>query len=1232
MRRDSAEVPVVLRAEAKLDNADFQELWVSQPLKRFFQARLTALVRWLADFLGQTAVVLVENPQEGCVIFPLQIEFPDARSADLFERQLVHCGASIFQADLELLPYKPRSLKATSEECSRIDVQIPELLQQLQSTAKEIGEVPCVLYSCNMLTMLQSKITPLAQIPTGMPFGASPELWKEDLTTLLHNLRLALQLLKLHRSLDITSVYSSGDDKLVVDGVLQTVKSFVTKYDLPIDVSVPSDMVDDALLQDRDCLTEYLRYVIEKKPCSFQDVPILVKEGWEALKHEIAEKRGDRVVIPVHAVRLVRMIGDSVFEAVWEGKPVACKQVISVDMYELSAEEFSTFYLKTCCQRIPDPQHVVKTLGATKSGVLVMELAKHNMMQWYQALQSTDDKTAVGLKIKLLAQAARALLSLHAQGVVHGNVKSTNFLIFSEGLGEFVKIAELTPVFEQWDTTVGLSKSAPWMAGELYGGQAPNLQTDVFAFGATMYEVLMGEVPYGKDTTAANVLKAKIAGEEPFVIPGCLQKELPEELLEIMKRCCLPNPDDRPEMEALSTCLHNASWSWLRRREPNMPSIGKDVLDLIVAMEKHPKRQNPQKCHRLLDSIQKLEPLIWSAMEQLLQPSPLVLASFCRLAVALTEASKLVARAGSMGSLAAFVQADAVKDEFVSISTWLADTIADIPLKELGFQDSEGFVQFDAGVAIDVLLEQLRTIEYDLELGDEKLRRYREMHSILDEMSAQETSPEEGTALLSELLGDVFGKNKIKEELLTFFVEIANAIFRTRTRPLGFLDTHLDEISLGRVQQAVIELMNPNPPCAPQQKREIPAELLCPLTHRLMHSPTMLVETGATYDSEAIENWLAQGNRTCPATGQSLSSTKTVINIAVKRIVEDWKEKNPGNAVPASQAHNRGQQTPEPAGPPGHSRTNLKLNHLASWVSEAALKSLFQKYGTVTSCTVWPPNHPSSHKFGFVEFATTEQAEAAIAGMNGYLMGDLKLKVKFAKIGERGHPQAQRHVWDTDSAHRCRGERETLPGEMPPALALLTKPKRNLYVNHLPHWVDEAQLRSLFQEHGTVTTCRLMSQQPGVGTKYGFVEFATVAQAMAAIDRLNGYSMGDQKLAVRTAKPKREAPPSEPPPSEPPPSEPPLQRAHTGGTKLYISGFPSQWSEKDLETVFKKAGYVQDCRVVRQNNKGGGAYGFVTMESAEDAKLAIEVWHNNTPKDCTRPLTVVYSHTPGSRG
>lgn len=51
-----------------------------------------------------------------------------------------------------------------------------------------------------------------------------------------------------------------------------------------------------------------------------------------------------------------------------------------------------------------------------------------------------------------------------------------------------------------------------------------------------------------------------------------------------------------------------------------------------------------------------------------------------------------------------------------------------------------------------------------------------------------------------------------------------------------------------------------------------PNEYLCPITDLLMREPVLLVETGHSFEKWAIERWFAQGNRTCPLTGVTLTS------------------------------------------------------------------------------------------------------------------------------------------------------------------------------------------------------------------------------------------------------------------------------------------------------------------------------------------------------------------------
>ena len=73
-------------------------------------------------------------------------------------------------------------------------------------------------------------------------------------------------------------------------------------------------------------------------------------------------------------------------------------------------------------------------------------------------------------------------------------------------------------------------------------------------------------------------------------------------------------------------------------------------------------------------------------------------------------------------------------------------------------------------------------------------------------------------------------------------------------------------------------------------KPQIPHEFFCPITLEIFRDPVIL-EDGNTYEKEAIEKWLKE-NSTSPITNQKLFSTKLIQNLTLRKMIEDWKEKN----------------------------------------------------------------------------------------------------------------------------------------------------------------------------------------------------------------------------------------------------------------------------------------------------------------------------------------------------
>jgi RNA recognition motif-containing protein len=77
-----------------------------------------------------------------------------------------------------------------------------------------------------------------------------------------------------------------------------------------------------------------------------------------------------------------------------------------------------------------------------------------------------------------------------------------------------------------------------------------------------------------------------------------------------------------------------------------------------------------------------------------------------------------------------------------------------------------------------------------------------------------------------------------------------------------------------------------------------------------------------------------------------------------------------------------------------------------------------------------------------------------------------------------------------------------------------------IYVGNLPFSADEAAVRSLFAQHGTVDSVNLiMDRETGRPRGFGFVEMPK-SDAERAIQNLNGHEMGGRALKVNEAQDK----------------------------------------------------------------------------------------------------------------
>jgi RNA recognition motif-containing protein len=79
---------------------------------------------------------------------------------------------------------------------------------------------------------------------------------------------------------------------------------------------------------------------------------------------------------------------------------------------------------------------------------------------------------------------------------------------------------------------------------------------------------------------------------------------------------------------------------------------------------------------------------------------------------------------------------------------------------------------------------------------------------------------------------------------------------------------------------------------------------------------------------------------------------------------------------------------------------------------------------------------------------------------------------------------------------------------------------KSIYVGNLPWSASEEQVQDLFAEHGKVLSVKLVSdRETGRARGFGFVEMED-AEADAAIEALDNFSLGGRTLRVNEAKPR----------------------------------------------------------------------------------------------------------------
>ena len=266
----------------------------------------------------------------------------------------------------------------------------------------------------------------------------------------------------------------------------------------------------------------------------------------------------------VAGYELVRILGRGGMGVVWEAIEQRFDRTVALKVHgsRASDEEVAQLWSEAhLAAKIADPGVVrVHDVGFTLQGrpYYAMDLVEGTDL----AALVTDGSLTPPRALAIAADIARAAGAAHANGIIHRDLKPRNVIVDTGGRARVLDFGIAVNTRSGQDLFEGLlAGSPPYMAPEQITGAKVSPQTDVYAIGVILYEMLVGERPFVRGST--NELLLAVATEPP-VPPRQKNPEINPDAEEIILRCLDKEPtkrfaNGRALHEALSAVIEGRS-------------------------------------------------------------------------------------------------------------------------------------------------------------------------------------------------------------------------------------------------------------------------------------------------------------------------------------------------------------------------------------------------------------------------------------------------------------------------------------------------------------------------------------------------------------------------------------------------------------------------------------------------------------------------------------------------
>jgi len=271
--------------------------------------------------------------------------------------------------------------------------------------------------------------------------------------------------------------------------------------------------------------------------------------------------------------RLDALLGHGGMGAVYRGTHIHLETVVAIKVMRphLAADATAArrFAREAKGTFVLDTEHAIKVadFGFSEAGLLYMVMELLDGRTVHDEL-GVDGPLAPSRAVRVAAQMCDALAAAHRRGFLHRDIKPENVMLIRRGADpDFVKVLDFglaklidgsagapfsVAALTQKDIVFGTPE---YMAPEQAMGHTLDPRTDLYAVGATLFEMLTGRPPF-VETSPMRLLAHHVKTAPPGLREVAPTLSVTDALEALMRRCLAKRPDDRPaSAEALATAL-----------------------------------------------------------------------------------------------------------------------------------------------------------------------------------------------------------------------------------------------------------------------------------------------------------------------------------------------------------------------------------------------------------------------------------------------------------------------------------------------------------------------------------------------------------------------------------------------------------------------------------------------------------------------------------------------------